>query len=110
LTNLRSASTTINITLSKGACGGSPNSNSSYFASPGIKGLYGKKPSANVKIATGMSALAAASKRFDLEIVIVAGELKPGCNHEITWLMLILWPEAIQRLRYSIEAVSNFEV
>jgi hypothetical protein len=40
---------------SKGAAGGGP---SSYWASPGRNGLYGKKPVANMRMAIGMSRFA----------------------------------------------------
>lgn len=63
MTYLRRASTTMNMTLSKGAFGGVPNPDprASYCAKPGRNGLYGKKPLANVNMAIGMSRLAIVS-------------------------------------------------
>lgn len=59
----------MNMTLSKGALGGapSPNPRVSYSANPGRKGLYGKKPLANINIAIGMNRLAIVSIVVDLD-------------------------------------------
>src|SRR5690242_12166604 len=67
--SLLSASTTMNTTLSKGASGGcctdppcfTSSRSSSNSASPGMKGLYGKKPVAKISIATGISRFASTS-------------------------------------------------
>ncbi len=76
-TYLRSASTTMNITLSKGAgTGSSP----WYVASPGRKGLYGKNPFANTSIAIGSSTLAKAA-RIDRYIAI--SSLRYNSQHQV---------------------------
>ena len=59
---LLNASTTMKISLSNGAAGGCPYWESPYCARPGSNGLYGKKPVANVKIATGINRFAATSR------------------------------------------------
>ncbi|KAL2181936.1 uncharacterized protein P884DRAFT_12306 [Thermothelomyces heterothallicus CBS 202.75] len=66
---LRRESITIKTSLSNGAAGGSPYSaTSSKLASPGSKGLYGKNPVANTRMATGIRMLAASSSNTELRI------------------------------------------
>lgn len=75
--SLLSASTTINTNLSNGASGPLPSvhpilsshPSTSYLANPSIKGLYGKKPVAKTRIATGIKRFASA-RRIDLPAIM----------------------------------------
>ena len=88
MTDLRKASTTMNMTLLKGASGLLSRSVVLNLFVPGINGLYGKKPVANTNSAAGSRTL----ERTKSHVAILVG----------LWLYIILQlPLSVTQEKYS---------